>query len=84
MHAAAHKLTASPPRVEFRLLRAPAPGSFESPLAHAGAKAYIKSMTARLAIAVALILLIAACESTVTRVEGGSKGVDSWSVGVRF
>jgi hypothetical protein len=41
-------------------------------------------MTARLAIAVALILLIAACESTVTRVEGGSKGVDSWSVGVRF
>ena len=67
-----------------RLFRTPASENSVSPLANAGAKAYIKSMTARLAIAVALILLIAACESTVTRVEGGSKGVDSWSVGVRF
>jgi hypothetical protein len=41
-------------------------------------------MTVRLALAALLILFISACESAVTRVEGGSKGVDSWSVGVRF
>jgi hypothetical protein len=38
----------------------------------------------RLCFAALILIMVAACESTVTRVEGGSKGVDSWSVGVRF
>jgi hypothetical protein len=41
-------------------------------------------MLIRFAMMVVVVLTLTACESTVTRVEGGSKGIESWAVGVQF